>query len=162
MLGKCSDHAGGFKHLPKACLSSQCQLEDPPEGSRDPRYNRRGWYGCSFWRVPGSRKRCTPCWNGHCPETPATGDELLCSTSLQNYPEPQGRWVEMSEMRLCSPSLTRANQRELLIAVPAMKGQNKRGLYSGFKQTRQVSSQSGRPPSTTYRITCLLMRNINT
>lgn len=70
---------GGSNICPKLAFPLT-RLEDPPERSQDPRYNRRRWYSCSFWRVHGSWKLCSPHWNGHCPKTPMTGYKLLCSS----------------------------------------------------------------------------------
>lgn len=52
------------------------------------------------------------------------GQASLLHIPPKLYPEPQGRWVEICEMRLPSPSFAHANGRELHIAVPAVKGRH--------------------------------------
>lgn len=82
-------------------------------------------------RCAALQKFCTPCKSEHCPETLTTGEVSLLHFPPKLYLKPQGRWVEICKMRLCSSSLTCAHRRALGIAVPAMKGQKKMGSTSG-------------------------------
>lgn len=79
-------------------------------------------------RCASLQKFCTPYRSEHCPETQL--GRFLCSTSLQNFiwSHWAGGWKSVRWGNVLSPSLV---QRELGIAVPAVKGYKKMGSNSG-------------------------------
>lgn len=70
MLGKRGDGAGGFKHLPKACLSSH-SAGGPSWKKPRPQVQLKGMIQLFLLKVAQLLE--APHWNGHCPKTSQLG-----------------------------------------------------------------------------------------
>lgn len=125
MLGERGAHAGGFAQLPEARLASSAAAGGSACTEHDQGYDPGGTalFLPSGW---GSQKLAL-LTEWALPQAPVTGDWLLRSASLQNFSQSQSRggWKEVCEMRLCSPTLTGANRRELHAGALAVEGRGR-------------------------------------